>query len=75
MSTNSGRPLCPTCGVALSDADFARFGYQAHRVRYGTFRFQSPEEWWHLSCGHRVETLIDRWGDNPEVIRYKLVPR
>ncbi len=61
---------CPHCGTPLWDGDFARVLAQVQVTEVGSVSLQQPEGWWELSCGHRVETVIDR--RTPEDFNFKL---
>jgi hypothetical protein len=65
--------VCPHCGEDVSDDDFARVEAQASATEAGRASLHHPEGWWTLSCGHLVDSWVERITGTPDEYKFKLV--
>jgi hypothetical protein len=63
---------CPVCGRPLDEAGLEWLGVLLRETPPGDMDFAEPDVWQKLSCGHRVEAIIDR--TNPDAPNIRLRP-
>jgi len=68
------RFACPKCKQPLVAKDMERIRQQFLHTQVGSVTFMKPEGWWNLSCGHRVESIVDRTS-SPDRFNFQLVDR
>jgi hypothetical protein len=66
---------CPSCDSELDESDRARIQRAATFAQPGEVTVGNAEEWFDLSCGHRVELIVDKRFAPPGRYNVRLIYR